>query len=134
MRKFGLFVVSIVILVFCGLAVAKHFWRGETMSMSAVGKTWGSDPFDALKFRQGDAKTRSKMTKSMMLSKQLIGKSSEEIRKELGSWDGYYFSDMFPAYIIQDGRLEKGDTWQVVFLLDQNQKVTEVIVHKNCCD
>lgn len=134
MRKSGLIVVSIVVLAFCGLAVAKHFWRGKTMSVPAVEKTWGHDPFDACRFREGDAKTRSKMAKSMMSSKQFIGKSSEEIRKELGSWDGYYFPDMFPAYIIQDGRIEKGDTWQIVFLLDQHQKVTEVIVHKNCCE
>lgn len=134
MRKFSLFIVSIAVFSFCGFAVAKHFWRGETMSVSKVEKTWGNAPFDAKKFRDGDVKARAKMAKSILSSKQFIGKFADEIRTELGSWDGYYFSDMFPAYIIQDGRAENGDTWQIVFLLDRQQKVSEIIVHKNCCD
>lgn len=69
-----------------------------------------------------------------MSSKELFGKGAAEIRALLGDWDGYYWSDAFPAYIIKDGRLDHGDTWQIVFLLDRRWKTSEIIVHKNCCD
>jgi len=59
MRKFGLLVILIGVLTFCGLAVAKHFWRGKTMSVSVVEKKWGQDPFDGRQFREGDAKVRA---------------------------------------------------------------------------
>lgn len=52
----------------------------------------------------------------------------------LGDHDGYYFSDMFPAYMIHRGKTREEKSWQIVFLLDRKQRVSEVVVHKNCCD
>lgn len=128
-----LFILSVVLT--CGsFSMAKHFWRGQTISGNKIEEKWPDQKkFEAQSFRNGDSKVRSKMTKALASSKQFIGKSVSEIRAELGAWDGYYFSDAFPAYIIQDGRAEHTDTWQIVFLLDKNEKVSEIIVHKNCC-
>ena len=66
--------------------------------------------------------------------KLFIGKDNSEIRKELGNYSGYYFSDMYPTYIIQRGKNHQEETWQIVFLIDRNEKISDVIMHKNCCD
>lgn len=118
-------------MVIATTAIGKSFWKGDVMSLSQVQSRWGSGPFDASKFKSGDYKTRAKMAHSVVHSRVAIGKSREEIVALLGDWDGYYFSDSFPAYIIHDGRIEKSETWQLVFLLDKSRKVSEVIVHKN---
>ena len=131
MKSIGRFITAACIIAFGGIAVGKHFWRGETMTVSQAEKIWGKSEFNAELFRTGDSKTRAKMVGSLISSKWFLGKSVETIRKELGDWDGYYFSDMFPAYIVQDGRVEKGGTWQIVFLLDRDHKANEVIIHKN---
>lgn len=104
------------------------------MSPSNVEKTWGNASFDAKKFREGDIKTRAQMAKSLLTSKKYLGKTTAEVRAELGNWDGYYFTDMFPAYLIQEGDGKNRDSWQIVFLLDRKYRVAELIVHKNCCD
>ena len=62
-----------------------------------------------------------------------IGKSAEEVRKELGEFTGNFFSDSIPAYLIEEGWKKGKDTWQLVFLLNENGKVNEVKIHKNCC-
>jgi hypothetical protein len=131
MKKKLAFASMCLVLIFCCFAGAKHFWRGQTMPLEKVAQTWGSEAFDAKKFKEGDIAVRAKMASVMLRSNPLKGKTSEEVRSELGSWDGYYFSDMFPAYIIQDGRTQSGGTWQIVLLLDRKQRVSEVIVHKN---
>lgn len=131
MKKFALIAIFLTTVGFGGFAVAKHFWRGETMSVSRAEKLWGREDFVPAVFRAGESKTRAKMIGSLIASKWFVGKSVEAIRKELGDWDGYYFSDMFPAYIVQDGRVHNGETWQIVFLLDRDRKVSEVIIHKN---
>ena len=66
--------------------------------------------------------------------KQYIGKSISEIREIFGPYSGYYFSDMFPTYFIEIARTRQEDSWQIVFLIDRKEKISEIIVHKNCCD
>lgn len=63
--------------------------------------------------------------------KKYIGKSVIDIHKEFGQPDGFYFSDIIPAYLIQIAKTKNEEAWQIVFLLDHNRKVTKVIVHKN---
>ena len=48
--------------------------------------------------------------------------------------DGFYFSDTYPTYMIQIGANHQEESWQLVFLLDRNQKIDEIVVHKNCCN
>lgn len=135
MKKVITIFMSFIGLSFAGFSVAKHFWRGETMSQSKVEKKWGSSPLNLEEFRNGELKSRAKMAFSLLKDqKKFFGKDVWEVRKEFGDPDGFYFKDMFPAYIIDEGVGEDPDTWQVVFMLDKHNKVSEIIVHKNCCD
>ena len=128
--------LSFILAICCtGVGVAKHFWRGETMDLKAVCKKWGDFPFDAKKFRDGDEASRAQMSCGVLKNQKLfVGKDRASIRKELGDHDGYYFTDMFPAYIVLSGKDKTEDTWQLVFLLDRDQKISEIIMHKNCCN
>lgn len=75
------------------------------------------------------------MTCSLLKNqKKFIGKWYYEIRDLLGPHSGYYFSEFFPTYLIESAKKKGKDSWQIVFLLDRKQKISEIIVHKNCCD
>lgn len=66
--------------------------------------------------------------------KRATQKSALEIRELLGPFDGFYFTDAYPTYLIQIGKSHSEDTWQIVFLLDDDRLVKKFIIHKNCCD
>lgn len=120
---------------YAGLAIAKHFWRGETLTKTNVEKRWGKTKFEIEKFKTGDLTLRASMAASLMdHSKIFIGKDPSDVRKMLGDFDGFYFTDMFPTYLIQRAQNRSEEAWQIVFLLGRDKKVSEVIVHKNCCD
>lgn len=111
--------------------IAKYEWRSEPQSYTQVQNRWGSEPFDIVKFKEGGYKIRAKMAAALMKSKEFLGKDPTEIRAQLGDWDGYYFTDTYPAYIIQSRREGSDETWQIVFLLNRRYKTTEIIVNKN---
>lgn len=114
---------------------AKHFWRGSVLSPSEVSKKWGEAHFESKKFKEGDEKARASMAYSLLKNKKdFLGKPVGEIRQQLGAADGFYFSDVFPAYMIQRGQRSGEDSWQIVFLLNDDRRVNDIIVHKNCCD
>jgi hypothetical protein len=114
---------------------ADHFWRGKTLSADEVGKRWGKTELNIEKFQKGDEKVRAAMAYSLLKNQgQYKGKFVLDIRKDFGSPDGFYFSDVFPAYLIQRAHSQNEEAWQIVFLLDKDRKVQKVIVHKNCCD
>lgn len=118
-----------------GFVAAKHFWRGETMKIKEVCKKWGQTPFNENEFRKGNEAVRARMACSLLHNqKKYLGKDRSEIRRKLGDHDGFYFSDMFPAYMIQSAKSKEEDSWQIVFFLNRNEKVSEVMAHKNCCD
>lgn len=113
---------------------SKHFWSGTTMSTSDVKKKWGTLQFEEKKFQKGDSALRAQMTYSILQnSKQYLGKSVVDIRKALGPHDGFYYKDVFPAYLIHIGKNKKEETWQIVFELDSKRNVIDIFVHKNCC-
>jgi hypothetical protein len=132
----------IVLALFLSLAVgagavgaARTLWRGEIMKPDLVEKHWGHDSFQPEKFKNATPQTRAKMAFDLMRQqKRYVGKSPTEIRNELGDWDGYYFTGIFPAYLIEIAPTHDQDSWQIVFFLDRNKKVEEIAVHKNCCD
>lgn len=114
---------------------AKHFWRGEVINSAEVKKRWGKTPLDETKFKAGNSSVRAPMAFALMkTAKSYVGKDRTEIEQKFGRPDGFYFSDMFPAYMIQRGKEVGEDSWQIVFLLDREQKVSEIVVHKNCCE
>jgi hypothetical protein len=135
MRKVFVFIAISFVFLTCGYVAAKHFWRGETMSTQEVAKKWGKTSFEADKFKNGDESIKAAMAFSLIQNRKIfVGTDRSEIRKKLGDFDGFYFSDMFPAYMIHTGESREQDSWQIVFLLDRNEKVAEIIVHKNCCE
>ena len=129
---------SLVIFLLCFSASAfciQHFWRGDTMSAKEAEKRWGKIEFNAEKFKNSDLKVRSLMAASIQENEKLFkGKSVLEIRELLGPTDGFYFSDVYPTYLIQVGKNHSEETWQLVFLLNNKRNVEKVIIHKNCCD
>lgn len=134
MKKY--FFISLIFILGCCITFAgvKHFWRGDTISLTQAEKKWGIAPFDAQKFKTLSSNERAKMAVTIIKNKSLIGKTRAEVRDFLGDHDGFYFTDMFPAYIISEETKPDGETWQMVCLLDKNGKVKDVIIHKNCCE
>lgn len=127
-------IISVSALLLGITLYAQPFFGGKTMRQSEVKKKWGSEKLNYEKFKAGSPELRSKMSYSIMIDKSLIGKSIDFIRENLGSPDGYYFMDIYPAYIIQEGTSSKEETWQIVFKLNEKYEVREIIVHKNCCN
>jgi hypothetical protein len=130
-KSLFMFVLFFSISAFC----VQHFWRGKTISADEAVKRWGAVEFDANKFKSGELKTRASMAASLKRrEKEFKGKSVLEIREALGPTDGFYFTDVYPTYLIQIGKNHKEETWQIVFLLNNNRRVEGIIIHKNCCD
>ena len=116
---------------------AQYFWRGEFMSIAKVCQRWGENPLEITRFKSADEdeSIRSQMACSLLKSQQkYIGKDRSEIRSLFGAYTGYYFSDMFPTYLIEIAETNKQDSWQIVFLINKEEKVSKVVIHKNCCD
>jgi hypothetical protein len=125
----------LLLLLITTSSVAKHFWRGTVLPMEKVSEKWGTQPFDIGQFKSGKEQDRAKMAYSLLKQqKKFVGEDSADIRKQFGDFDGFYFRDTFPTYMIQSRTKESESAWQIVFLLDNKFKVTEIIVHKNCCD
>lgn len=126
--------IILVIAAMGGLSLyAQPFFGGKTMKKSEVQKKWGSEKLDFEKFKNGGREIKAKMAFSILMDKTFIGKSIDYIREKFGPPDGFYFIDIYPSYIIQEGTSSKEETWQIVFKLNEKYEVREVIVHKNCC-
>jgi len=83
------------------------------MSPVKVEQRWGHEPFHPEKFKNSAPGARAKMAFDLLQpqqQKKYLGKSPSEIRKELGDWDGYYFTDTFPAYFIEEARTRDKDS------------------------
>lgn len=127
--------IPLFILFAVSTQAALPLWRGKTLSLHEVEKRWGKIEFNASGFKSGNVKTRASMAASLLKKqKELKGKSVQSIRELLGPNDGFYFTDVYPAYFIQIGKNHSEETWQIVFLLDRERRIDEIIVHKNCCD
>ena len=109
--------------------------NGHFMSVEEAKKKWGDVEFSAEKFKAGDSNVRASMAASIISKKTLVGTPLADIRNELGSYTGYYFSDMIPAYAIGDLSHGRKETWQIILIPDHDSKVIEEIkIHKKCCD
>lgn len=127
--------VTTIIVLSAGFVLAKQLWRGKLMPTAEVCKKWGDKEFDVALFKSGTPEVRASMACSLLKNqKPMLGKDISEIRTLLGDHDGYYFSDMYPAYLIQIGKNHSEESWQIVFMIDKGEDVKEVVVHKNCCN
>ena len=96
------FIIASMVPIF--YVIGKHFWRGETMSTQEVCKRWGEKPLDLKKFKGAseNESVRAQMACSLLKQqKRFIGKYRWKIREMFGEYDGHYFSDMFPTYMIE---------------------------------
>ena len=133
--------ILVIITILCFSYVqAKHFWRGELMNIKKVCKKWGKAPLNVSKFKavegnEDEEAIRAKMTCSLLKNqKQYIGKDTLNIKKLFGNYTGHYFSEMYPTYIIETAKTKEQNTWQIVFFINRQRKVSKIVVHKNCCD
>ena len=107
--------------------------RNEMMETSTATKRWGNEKFTVEKFKKATISERAKMAADLVSSSALVGKTNSEIKTLLGPYTGHYRSRRIPAYLIEEGWKTHKDSWQLVFFLDQTDKVTSVKFHKNCC-
>lgn len=126
--------LSLPIVLTAAVVSGSHPWLGKSLPAEEAKKRWGSEQFDETKFKNADQKTRAKMAYSVLKAKNLIGLSASEVRSRLGTFDGHYFSESYPTYLIQTAEKAGEESWQLVFILDKDRKTKEVIIHKNCCD
>jgi hypothetical protein len=126
--------IVIPFLLIAGWVYASHPWLGKTLNASQVKERWGEVPFEEQKFRNAGLEQRAKMAYSLMTSKKMIGLTTSQVRERLGGFDGHYFSESYPTYLIQRAEKKGDESWQIVFLIDQNKKTKDIIVHKNCCE
>lgn len=103
------------------------------MSLSSAKQRWKEKPLNATRFKSGSTAVRAEMAVGIISGKNFLGRSSEEVRTTLGNFSGFFWSDYVPAYIIEEGWGKGRDTWQLVFLLDDDGRVNDVRIHKNCC-
>ncbi len=142
MKNKMLVVTAVVMIMAIGFSYVymKRFLARDTMPIDQVCERWGSTPFDANAFAQGDEDTRASMACDLIKNNQsqFVGKPFAEIRDTLGSYDGYYMSKIFPAYIIKSSATREeaiaDGTWQLLFRIGGDQKISEIVVHRNCCD
>lgn len=126
--------ISIFLLTISLVYASTHPWLGKTLDSNQVRQRWGHSSFDPQKFKDSDLHQRAQMAYSLMTSKAFLGMTPSQVREKLGDFDGHYFSESYPTYLIQRAQKKGEESWQIVFLIDQNRKTKDIIVHKNCCD
>lgn len=108
----------------------------DYLSTRETCRRWGERSLDVATFRasEEDKSKRAAMACSLLKSQDdYVGMHRREILTLFGNPDGYYYTEMQPTYLIEVAKTEAQDTWQIVFLIDRDRKVYEVVVHKNCC-
>lgn len=112
-----------------------HFWGGDTLNVKEIESVWPTQTnFKYDKFKSATTAERATMISSLIKQKNLwSGKSIDEIRKDLGDWNGFYFQDHIPAYRIGSREKQNGNSYQIVFIPNKNKRVEAVIIHKLCC-
>ena len=103
------------------------------MTLSEAKHKWGARPFTAKAFKEGSTRQRAEMAVKLIERKHFVGKTRGQVQDELGPFSGRFWSHTVPTYMIEEGWTKGVNSWQLVFLLDDDGKVSEVRIHKNCC-
>ena len=129
-----------ILSLFCFLTAfsVSAMWPWELMDHNEVCQRWGEHPLDIVRFKgaENNEALRAKMACSLLKSenqKKYVGKNTTQIIDIFGFPDGYYMSEAFVAYLIEVAEQRGEDSWQILFLLDRDGNVSEIVVHKNCC-
>ncbi len=108
----------------------------DYLSVGEVCRRWGERPLDIAAFRSAeeDESTRAAVACSLLKTQDdYVRMNHLEIGPLLGNPTGYYHTELQPTYLIEVAKTRAQNTWQIVFLIDRSGKVSEVVVHKNCC-
>ena len=120
------------------LLICSHAFSTEAfISFKDAKEKWGLQKFESEKFKTLGATplARAPMAVDLLQSQSLKKKKLDEIRQLLGNPDGYLFSEAILAYKIQTQKDAPNESWQLVFIPDENLKVVkEIKIHKRCCD
>ncbi len=118
------------------LPAARNLLNPDYLSVGEVCRRWGERPLDVAAFRSAeeDESMRAAMACSLLrVQDGYVGMHRREIEPLFGNPTGYYETELHPAYLIEAAKTGAQDSWQIVFLIDRDLKVSEVVVHKNCC-
>ncbi len=126
-------ITGTIFFLFANFIWASSMFKGETLTAKEVKAKWGQIAAPSSQFKAAKIDERAPMAYNIMTDKSNIGKTVAEIREDFGDPDGFYFIDSYPAYLIQERKEFKGESWQIVFRLNSKHLVRDIIVHKNCC-
>lgn len=121
------------------LLAARNLWAllsTDYLSVTEVCQRWGERPLDVAAFRlsEEDPSTRAAMACTLRKNQdEYIGMHHLQIQPLFGDHPGYHATEVVPTYLIETAETEARDSWQIVFPLDQDRNVSDVVVHKNCC-
>src|SRR5205823_1673275 len=134
MKQASIIVLSVLTFCFLALAGTKTYLEHWTyMNVSDASKRWGNKTFSPESFMKGSIEERAAEAADLVKKQTLVGKTADEVVQMLGPTSGYFWSDHFPTYFVEEGWSKKKDSWQLIFLLNSDDKVTEIKIHKNCC-
>ncbi len=118
-----------------GLTVyASSYFASDFMSTKDAETKWGTLTLNAEQFKAGDLSKRAPMAVDAIKRSLYVGKNRNDVRRDLGAPDSYFFSDTIYAYKIMPFPGPKKEIWHLVFIPDDKlEKVKEVKIHKKCC-
>lgn len=122
-------------LIIAGSLIAKNyksfFYKGTFISAKEAEKRWGKTDINLDKWKTATITERAKMVSSIVANKKdFVGKTNLEIKQIFGNYDSYYINDPVPAYTIQENSPAGGERWDLVFLIDKNNKVFDIKIHR----
>ena len=135
---FGGFALSLL-MVFATLPSLSATWilpSSDYLGVEEVCRRWGEQPLDIAAFRsaEGDESTRAGMACALLKAQDdFVGMHRLEVTPLFGIPTGYYNTEFIPTYLIETAMTLAGDSWQIVFLIGSDGKVSRIVVHKNCC-
>lgn len=121
-------------LLLAGHSFAEEFFGAKFMTQKEARNKWGSAPFSAKNFKKSSEKEKGAMAAQAVEGKFFVGQDMLKVREQMGDPDSYFFSDTIYAYMITSNVKPKQESWQLVFIPDEDlKKVADVRIHKKCC-
>jgi len=129
---FTFFLCGVSIHIFAG---EQQYIRAEFMETDVAQKKWGDKKFIPEVFKKNLPEERATMASDLIKQQHYIGKNLSYVKDQLGTPDGFFFTDSIPAYQIELYTEKKKEAWQIVFLPDEShpEKIGAVKIHKKCC-
>ncbi len=126
--------LCISLLMLTGRSFAEEFFGAKFMTQKEAKGKWSLAPFSAKSFKTSSEKEKGAMATQAVEGKVFVGQDMLKVREQMGDPDSYFFSDTIYAYMITSNVKPKQESWQLVFIPDENlKKVADVKIHKKCC-